>query len=47
MKAKSLELERKLYSKTEWVEEPGGYVADHFISLGFQRPRRFYENPCL
>lgn len=43
MNAKSLELERKLYSKTEWIEEPDGYVADHFISLGFQCPEDFMK----
>lgn len=43
MNEKMLELERKLYSETEWIEETDGYIADHFIFLGFHRPEDFMK----
>lgn len=43
MNEKMLELERKLYSYTEWLDETDGYIADHFISLGFQCPEDFMK----
>lgn len=41
MNEKMLELERKLYSDTEWIEETDGYIADYFVNFGFQCPEDF------
>lgn len=43
MNQKSLELERKLNSETEWIEDEDGYIADHFIFLGFHCPEDFMK----